>query len=117
MPKDFYIIMENLNILYVGRQLEILNTVIRVINKNDHWNAAGAMNIEEVKSLCKESHYEIILLGSGLSEESEFILRCFLEKNSPSSVIVQHYGGGSGLLNSEIICAAQDYKKRENYNY
>jgi hypothetical protein len=104
--------MENLTILYIGRHLEILNTVVRVINKNDNWTAVGAMNIEEVKSLCEENHYEIILLGSGISEQNECILRCFFEKNSPDSIIVQHYGGGSGLLNSEIICAAYDYKKK-----
>lgn len=106
--------MKKSAILYVGRNSEILNTVVRVINANERWFAIGAMDDQVVQDLFKENDFEVVLLGSGITEESEAVLRVFFHQENPKAVVVQHYGGGSGLLKSEIDFALAKYnKKRE----
>ncbi len=43
--------MKKVNILYIGRNLEILQTVIRLINKQDNWQAQGVLKDEEAKAI------------------------------------------------------------------
>jgi hypothetical protein len=49
-------------------------------------------------------------LGSGIQEESESNLCAFFVEQNPNIIIVQHYGGGSGLLKSEILLALENCK-------
>jgi Mg2+/Co2+ transporter CorC len=58
----------------------------------------------------KEYKIEVVLLGPGITNES--ILRSFFSKESPKAVVVQHYGGGSGLLMSEINLALVEYNEK-----
>ncbi|MBG6061823.1 hypothetical protein IWX83_001613 [Flavobacterium sp. CG_9.1] len=95
--------METIHILYIGRHLEILETVIRLINANENWNGVGVMNDEEAKDVFLEKNFSLVLLGSGIQEESEAELCTFFKNINPDVSIVQHYGGGSGLLKSEIL--------------
>ena len=102
--------METINILYVGRHLEILATVIRLINANENWNGVGVMNDEEAKDIFLRKDFSLVLLGSGIQEESETNLCTFFNKLNPNIIIIQHYGGGSGLLKSEILLAMDNNK-------
>jgi hypothetical protein len=102
--------MEITNILYIGRHLEILATVVRLINSNENWNGVGVMNDEEAKEIFLRKDFSIVLLGSGIQEESEAELCTFFNKQNPNIIIVQHYGGGSGLLKSEILLALENNK-------
>jgi hypothetical protein len=109
--------MEKETILYIGRNVEILNTVVRLINANADWLGFGALDDDTAKSLAKEQSFDVVLLGSGISDESEFSLRSFFAKENANTIIVQHYGGGSGLLLSEITTALVELnKKRECYS-
>ena len=108
--------MKKNTILYVGRNVEILNTVVRLINANEGWAGVGARDNSVAKALFKENAIDVVLLGAGISEESEFELRTFFVKVNSNAVVVQHYGGGSGLLMSEINSALFELnKKRECY--
>ncbi|MFV8379971.1 hypothetical protein [Flavobacterium sp. LB3R33] len=100
--------METINILYIGRHLEILATVVRLINANENWNGVGVMNDEEAKEIFLKKDFSLVLLGSGIQEQSEIELCTFFNKQSPNIVIVQHYGGGSGLLKGEILLALKN---------
>lgn len=102
--------METINILYIGRHLEILATVIRLINTNENWNGVGVMNDEEAKEIFLKKDFSIVLLGSGIQEESETKLCAFFKNQHPNISIVQHYGGGSGLLKSEILFGLHNNK-------
>ncbi|MBC7747273.1 MAG: hypothetical protein H7Z76_01605 [Methylotenera sp.] len=102
--------METINILYIGRHLEILETVIRLINTNENWNGVGVMNDEYAKEIFLRKDFSIVLLGSGIQEESEIELCTFFKNKNPNISIVQHYGGGSGLLKSEILLALENNK-------
>ncbi|MGZ9734095.1 hypothetical protein [Flavobacterium sp. GNP002] len=100
--------METINILYIGRHLEILATVVRLINANENWNGVGVMNDEEAKEIFLRKDFSLVLFGSGIQEESETELCTFFNIQNPNIVIVQHYGGGSGLLKSEILLALKN---------
>ena len=102
--------METINILYIGRHLEILATVVRLINANENWNGVGVMNDEEAKDIFLRKDFSLVLLGSGIQEESETNLCTFFNKLNPNIIIIQHYGGGSGLLKSEILLAMDNNK-------
>ena len=102
--------METINILYLGRHPEILETVIRLINANKNWNGVGVMNDEEAKEVFLKEDFSIVLLGSGIQEESEAELCAFFKNQNPNISIIQHYGGGSGLLKSEILLALDSNK-------
>jgi len=92
-----------INILYIGKHVEILATVIRLINANENWNGVGAINEEEAKDIFLKKDFALVLLGSGIQIESEINLCAFFKNKNPNISIVQHYGGGSGLLKSEIL--------------
>ena len=97
--------METIAILYVGRHFEIMTTVVRLINKQLNWKGVGVQTDEEAKEVFEKENFKLVLLGVGIETESEIALRIFFKKLNPNIIIVQHYGGGSGLLNSEIVLA------------
>ncbi|WP_035670523.1 hypothetical protein [Flavobacterium sp. 83] len=102
--------METTNILYIGRHIEILAIVVRLINSNEGWNGVGAMNDEEAKEIFRKKEFSMVLLGSGIQKESEADLCSFFKKQNPNIIVIQHYGGGSGLLKSEILVALESNK-------
>ena len=97
-----------INILYIGRHQEILETVVRLINANENWFGAGAETDETAMDLFSTIHFHLVLLGCGIEEESEEKLRHFFQETNSNCKIVQHYGGGSGLLKNEIQSAIEN---------
>ncbi len=97
--------METIKILYTGRHTEILETVVRLINANPNWSGYGAGTDEATIDLFSKVNFDIVLLGCGIPKESEDLLRRLFAAHNPSCRIVQHYGGGSGLLSNEILAA------------
>ena len=95
--------LQKTNILYIGRNTEIRELVVRLINKNESWNGNGAASLEEVRLQMAECLPELILLGNGLSAEDENEMRNLLNTACPGAIVIQHYGGGSGLLSGEIM--------------
>ena len=60
------------------------------------------MQDEEAIELFQNRKFDIVLLGGGIEEESEKKLRSLFLFQDPEISIVQHFGGGSGLLSNEI---------------
>jgi len=52
-----------INILYIGRHQEILETVVRLINANEDWFGAGAETDETALNLFSTIHFHLVLLG------------------------------------------------------
>lgn len=92
-------------ILVIGRHEEILQTVLRLINSNADWEAKGTLQDAEAISLFGSFHFDIVLLSSGISENCEESLCSYFRDKKPAVIIIQHYGGGSGLLSNEILQA------------
>lgn len=97
--------MEKIQILVIGRNEEIVNTVIRLVNNNPQWNATPALTDEAALAVCNTQQFDLVLLGGGISPTEEHALRQQLALCQPNTRIIQHYGGGSGLLTTEINMA------------
>lgn len=97
--------MKKRNILYIGNHPEILEIVVRLLNAMPGQFGIGASGSEQAQQLFCEYDIDLVLLGCGISESAESTLRAFFTNHKPGIVIVQHYGGGSGLLASEIWTA------------
>ena len=102
--------MKITKILYIGRHSEIMEIVVRLINANENWEGIGAKTDEEAMRIFQKENIDIVLLGSGIDEESEAMLDAFFRKVNSKIKIIQHYGGGSGLLKSEILLALSNFK-------
>lgn len=97
--------MEKTEILVVGRNLEIVQTVVRLINNNPAWNATPAVTNLDAISLFQSRPFTLVLFGGGIEPESDAMLREAFTSHNPKITIIQHYGGGSGLLATEINMA------------
>ena len=93
----------NINILAVGRNSAILEIIQRLINAHEGWHAAIATTEEEAIETFKEKPYTIVLISAGFFADEEITLRQKLVKLDPRVSVIRHYGGGSGLLESEIL--------------
>ena len=92
-------------ILAIGRHAEILQTVVRLVNNNPEWECTGAGTDDEAISAFSAQDFKLVLLGGGIEQDSEERLCAAFRALNPGIIIVQHYGGGSGLLTAEIYQA------------
>lgn len=111
--------MDKIQILVVGRNTEIVPVLQRLIEKNEAWQCTTAYEDEDAILKFQQMHYDIVLLSSGIEETSEHKLRNLFLFQQPEIIIIQHYGGGSGLLENEIREALEkrdnDHKARFNF--
>lgn len=107
--------MKKIQILVICNHEEILQTILRLINNNEDWEAIGANADEKAIELFHQHHFDLVLLGSGISDESENKLKKIFHHQNPQIKIIQHFGGGSGLLSNEIYAALSD-NKGGNFN-
>lgn len=97
--------MNKLNILVIGRHQQIMKTLFTLVNKIDNCIGFSALTDEDAIKIFDQTKIDLVLLSSGIPEESEsFIRNNFTSKNQYVKII-QHYGGGSGLLQNEITHA------------
>jgi Asp/Glu/hydantoin racemase len=89
--------MDNTQILVVGKHEEIMKTIIRLIDGKEQWKGHAAFSAAEAQTLSNVTHIDIVLLGAGLSEIESDRIKTFF-----TVPVIQHYGGGSGLLYAEI---------------
>ncbi|MDB5278421.1 MAG: hypothetical protein JWR61_3376 [Ferruginibacter sp.] len=100
--------MNKIQILVIGRDADILQTVVRLVNKNEEWNATGTSEDEAAIELFHQHPYDLVLLGGGIENDSELKLRKIFTLQNPNIKIIQHWGGGSGLLENEIHSALEN---------
>lgn len=100
--------MPEVNILVIGRHPEIMQTVLRLINQNPAYNASGATGNNEALALFRDGNFQLVILGGGVDRESEQLFRKTFEQMKPDIKIIQHFGGGSGLLENEIRAALEN---------
>ena len=92
-------------ILYIGRDTEITVVMNRLLNARPEWKGISVCSDEEAISILKAQDVDLVLLGNGISPECEKVLRSDIIALKPQIKIIQHYGGGSGLLYGEIMTA------------
>jgi len=92
--------MQNIEILIVGQHPDIMKTILRLLNNKSGWNGTAAFNADEAIEKSSTIAFNVVLLGAGLTDiESKQIQQHY------KIPVVQHYGGGSGLLYAEIYQA------------
>lgn len=97
-------------ILVIGRNADIVAILEKAINKNEHWQAFSALEDERAVELFHQHPIDIVLLSSGIEPESETKLRKLFMLQNTDIIIIQHYGGGTGLLENEIRSALETIK-------
>ena len=105
--------MRKIEIRVVGRHPQIMETVLRLINQNENWNAVGALTDEDAVEKFYQHTFQLVLLGGGIEEASERKLRSLFTFQDTGIIIIQHYGGGSGLLSNEIMEALGQKAKED----
>ena len=105
--------MRKIEILVIGRHPQIMETVLRLINQNENWDAVGSLTDEEAIEKFHQHSFQLVLLSNGIEEASERKLRSLFSFQDPELIIIQHYGGGSGLLSNEIMEALDKKTKRD----
>lgn len=111
--------MDRIHILVVGRNREIVPVLQRLIEQHENWQCTTAYEDEDAILQFQQMQYDIVLFSSGIEPESEAKLRSVFLFQQPEIIILQHYGGGSGLLENEIREAwdkrLAEYKARFNF--
>ncbi len=100
--------MPEVNILVIGRHREIMQTVLRLVNQNPAYNASGATSNDEALDMFRDGNFQLVILGGGVDRESEQLFREQFRAMQPGIKIIQHFGGGSGLLENEIRAALEN---------
>lgn len=94
--------LDILNILAIGRNSEIMEVLARLLNARDKWNGTAVTSDAAALEAMRQQSYTIVLLCAGIVPQEEEALKQQLLAINPAAIIVQHYGGGSGLLYNEI---------------
>ena len=94
--------MQLIEILIVGTNTPIMQTIARLINKDGIWKATISFSYEDAYETSLTKDFKLALIGAGLTADEELQLSRLFNKTKPTLPIVKHYGGGSGLLFAEI---------------
>jgi DNA-binding NtrC family response regulator len=91
------------NILVIGRDRAILEVIERLINSHEGWHATITETEDAAEKAIEEKPFAIAFVSAGFSAREEEALRQRLTRINPELVVTRHYGGGSGLLENEIL--------------
>jgi hypothetical protein len=80
----------------LGGNADIVALLVRLINQYESTQASGFLSAAEFFAATHAS--DLVLLSSSVSEADEKSIR-----DKVTIPIVQHFGGGSGLLRAEIL--------------
>lgn len=94
--------MKTLHFLVIGKNQEILAVLKRIIENNEGWTAEIQSDEHFCYEYIKDNKVDIVLLSSGLEDEFEKDIKVFCENLDKDVKVIDHYGGGSGLLKNEV---------------
>lgn len=83
------------HVVIFGGNKDIVELLVRLIGNYPEFTASGFQNAQEV--LAPGIPMDVLLLSSGVSPADEALVRDVI-----SVPIIQHFGGGSGLLRAEL---------------
>lgn len=95
--------MEQLQFLLLGKNEAILAILLRLVNADENWNGIAFNNEKEAQEYFQNNKIDIVLLSSAIEDHVEKEFTAFCLKTQPNVEVIEHFGGGSGLLKSEIL--------------
>lgn len=94
--------MKKYDFLILGKNQPILEILLRLVNANENWSAVGFSDEELAKDYFLQHKVDFVLLSSAIEDHIEKEFAAFCLKAHPGVEVIEHFGGGSGLLQSEI---------------
>ncbi|WP_264538035.1 hypothetical protein [Flavobacterium sp. N1736] len=95
--------MKLLEFLILGKNEAILPILLRLVNANENWNGVSFSDEKIAQEYFLNNKIDIVLLSSGIEDHIEKEFTSFCLKHHPDVEVIEHFGGGSGLLQSEIL--------------
>lgn len=95
--------MKQLQFLLLGKNEAILAILLRLVNADENWNGVAFNNEKEAQEYFQNNKIDIVLLSSAIEDHVEKEFTAFCLKTQPDVEVIKHFGGGSGLLKSEIL--------------
>lgn len=95
--------MKTLEFLLLGKNEAILTILLRLVNADENWNGVSFNNEKDAQEYFLSHKIDIVLLSSGIEDHVEKEFTSFCLKTQPDVEVIEHFGGGSGLLKSEIL--------------
>ncbi len=91
-------------ILVIGSDPAILATVLRLLNnfKATRYTASGADTPDTAKQLFAAQEFDLVLVTNGIDQGQTKELAAWFRNQKAGIPVIQHYGGGSGLLFGEL---------------
>ena len=94
--------MKIFEFLILGKNEPILEILLRLVNAYENWNAVGFSDENTAQEYFLNNKIDIVLLSSGIEDHVEKEFTSFCLEQQPDVEVIEHFGGGSGLLKSEI---------------
>jgi hypothetical protein len=95
--------MKILEFLILGKNEAILPILLRLVNATENWNGISFDDEKKAQEYFLNNKIDIVLLSSGIEDHIEKEFASFCVKHQPEVEVIEHFGGGSGLLKSEIL--------------
>lgn len=92
-----------LRILSFVANPQILPVLDRLVNKQDGWSGDRAPNLSTASEQLQAEEYDFVLLGAGTGSEERAALQEIIDVRKLKTRLIDHFGGGSGLLYAEVI--------------
>ena len=89
-------------ILVTGIDEEITNVIVKLLADMEGYSGVASTSINEMIMSLRQSKYDVLLIGAGFDQEHENMMKEKALEIQPDIQIKEHYGGGSGLLRSEL---------------
>ena len=94
--------MEKIQILAVGGDPVVLQTLLRCITEHPKWEATGTVSDEDAVAIFHQRKFDIILFTSAIEEGVMKKLTSLFTFQNRDIIFIQHFSGGCGLLFYEI---------------
>lgn len=86
---------------------EILPVLDRVVNKHKGWTGVRAPDLATARRQVESGDADVVLLGAGTGAEERTALQAIIAERKLQTVLIDHFGGGSGLLYAEVMEAVK----------
>ena len=90
------------NVLIIGADPEITTVIERLVNGFQGFRGEAITSIRDLALKLADSQFDVLLLGAGFTKAQETQIRETASSVAPYTRVIEHYGGGSGLLLEEL---------------
>lgn len=94
--------MKKCNVLVVGKNEAIVELLTKLVNKYPELSAQGISQLDQIPHFCQKNPVDLLLFSSGLCSAEEKEISDKVSQFHSSVKTLEHFGGGSGLLRTEL---------------